>query len=414
MNDKSKLSSNLISLTSIQALNYLLPLLTIPYLILVLDMELFGLLAFSQAFITIFNVVVEYGFRLSATREIAHNINDKEKINEIYSSVIIIKFALVAVSFFVLNLIIFSFEIFTSNWNLHVITFLSVIGNAMFPVWYFQGIEKMKFIAIINAIARLIFVILIFVIIQEKSDYIYVPLLNGIGLIIAGVLSNIIIYKKFNQKFYMQSIDILKKHLKYSTHFFISRLSVMTYTSTAVLILGFYTNTTMVGYYALSEKLYQALQGLYHPIIHVMYPHLLKTQDLRLYKKIFYSVIMFHGVIFLLLYSFTGDIIYLIFDKSNLEIFKLFKLFLLSSLLYIPAILMGYPFLAAFGYPEYANNSLIYASLLHIFNIFLLILFDNVNIYNVAYVVMLTEASVLMIRVYYTKKSKIISKYKII
>ncbi|MDZ7817337.1 MAG: oligosaccharide flippase family protein [Aliarcobacter sp.] len=86
-----KLLSNFFSLSSIQLVSYILPIITIPYLVRVLGVEKFGLIAFAQAIIQYFIIFTDYGFGLSATKEIAQENGNKKKINQIFSSVIIIK-----------------------------------------------------------------------------------------------------------------------------------------------------------------------------------------------------------------------------------------------------------------------------------------------------------------------------------
>ena len=66
-----KLASNIASLFTVQAANYLIPLLTLPYLVRILGPREFGLIAFAQAFSQYFVILTDYGFNLSATREVA-------------------------------------------------------------------------------------------------------------------------------------------------------------------------------------------------------------------------------------------------------------------------------------------------------------------------------------------------------
>ena len=212
--DKKRLLSNFFSLSILQIFTYILPLLTLPYLVRVLGSEKFGLVVFAQAFIIFFNILVDYGFNLSATREISVNRENKEKLTEIFSSVMSIKFILIGISFTILSIIIFSFENFSNNIDLYYLTFLWVIGQALFPIWYFQGLEKMKYITIVNITSKLIFTVAIFIFIQNEADYILVPILNGLGFIIGGILSLWIVHKDFNQRFRMQSFKILIMYFK--------------------------------------------------------------------------------------------------------------------------------------------------------------------------------------------------------
>ena len=264
--DKKILLSNFFSLSILQAFTYILPLLTLPYLVRVLGVEKFGLVMFAQAFITFFNILVDYGFNLSATKEISIHRENKDKVTEIFSSVITIKVIMIFIAFMILTTVVFSIERFSLDWELYYLSFLPVVGNSMFPIWYFQGMEKMKYITIVNITSKLLFTILIFIVIQKPDDYIYIPLLNGIGAGVGGIISLWILSREFSQVFICPSIKIIKKELHRSSEFFLSRLASTVYNSMNIVILGYFTNNAIVGYYSIADKLYQAIKSLYTPI----------------------------------------------------------------------------------------------------------------------------------------------------
>ena len=273
---KKRLFENFISLSTLQAVNYLLPLITLPYLVRVLSPEKFGLIAFAQAFIGYFIILTDYGFNLSATREISINRENKEKITEIFSSVMTVKFFLGIISFFILGLILISIPKFRDDWLIYIFTFGMVFGGVLFPVWFFQGMERMRYITILNLVARGIFTVCIFIFIRKMADYLYVPLINSMGFIVAGSLSLRIVSKDFKIKFQIPTIESIKYQLKEGWHIFISTAAISLYTTSNAFILGIFTNNIIVGYYSAAEGLIRAVQGLLTPISQTVYPYISK------------------------------------------------------------------------------------------------------------------------------------------
>ena len=184
--DKKRVFHNFVYLYLVRIANYILPLLTVPYLVRVLGPGKYGLLAFAQAFIQYFMILTDYGFSASATREISVNSSDPLKVSRIFSSVMAIKTFLMILSFSVLSLAILIFGKFRSNSLVYFYTFGIVLGDLLFPVWFFQGMEKMKYITLRNIVAKIIFTASIFIFIRKPSDYIYVPLINSLGFLITG------------------------------------------------------------------------------------------------------------------------------------------------------------------------------------------------------------------------------------
>jgi len=405
--NKRRLLENFAFLSLLQGVNYVLPLITLPYLVKVLGPEKFGLIAFAQSFIQYFNILTDYGFNLSATKEISLHRKNREKVSEIFSSVIVIKLLLLILSFAIITIIIFSFEKFERNWLIYYLAFGIVVGQAIFPVWFFQGMEKMKYITFLNIIAKFIFTISIFVFIHKTSDYIYVPLLNSLGFLTSGILSIWITIRNFNVKIYIPQAEVLTKYFKKSTQFFLSRVSVSIYTSTNAFVLGLFTNNKTVGYYSIAEKLYTALQQLYHPLVNTLYPYVAHKKNIHLYKKIFKFSILINTIIVFILFSLSHYLIEIIFGNGLEASAKVLKILLLSALIVVPSILLGYPFLAALGFADYANLSVVAGSILHLSGLAILSALDIISIYSVAFMVLITEAFVFVIRLYGVTKHKL-------
>lgn len=408
---KKRLLGNFFSLTALQLVNYILPLLTLPYLVRVLNIDTYGLVIFAQSFILFINIFVDWGFNLSATKDVSIHRDDKVKLTEIYSSVILIKLLLVLCSFFVLSLLVYFVDKFSADPAIYYLTFLWVIGQALFPVWYFQGIEKMKYITFVNIIAKFGFTICIFLFVSSNDDYLLVPFFNGIGAIIASFIALWFVHRKLQQSFKFQTLGTLWRYFKESAEFFLSRISLSLYTSANAFILGLVSTTTVVGYYGVAEQLYKALQAFYTPLSQVLYPYIAKERNIQLFKKIFSAVVVINILGIGLLFLIDTYVFNILFsDKVGVESIKIFEIFLLAAVVVVPSILLGYPFLGALGYSKYANLSVVYASIIHIIGLGLLWITGYISMYSVAYMVLVTEIFVFIYRIIKVRSNKLWQK----
>ena len=107
---------------------------------------------------------------MSATKESAVNINNKDKLHEIFNDVFSTKIFLLGASFILFTFILIFIPYFKENRLIYLLTFGNVIGLCIFPVWFFQGIQKMKYITYINFFSKVIFTIAIFVFVRSKED----------------------------------------------------------------------------------------------------------------------------------------------------------------------------------------------------------------------------------------------------
>jgi PST family polysaccharide transporter len=409
--DKKRLLSNFFSLSALQGVNMILPLLTLPYLVRVLGVENFGLINFALSIIMFFSILVSFGFSLSATREISINRDNHQKVNNIFSSVIIIQIILTLLSLFILSILILSVDIFSQNSLLYYTTFGIVFGKLLFPTWFFQGMEKMKYITYINVFFRVIFTALIFVFVKDENDYIYVPILNSLGAILGGLYSLYLIHKLFKVKVIIPNIDIIKKQFIDSYHFFLSRIANNGSRYYATAIIGIYFGNVAVGYYSMVEKLFFAFMSLGGIVSQTIYPYMSRTQDLKFFKKIFVAITLLSIIILIPLLYFNEEFLLLIFNVKNIMLSDIFIIVFSGSIFGIMSSLVGYPLLAGFGYTKYANNSLIYASFIYLVAISISSLIFK-DIYMVAFSIVIYQFVGLSFRGYFIHKEKILTNEK--
>lgn len=318
-----RILENMISLTGLQFASYILPLITLPYLTLVLGPEKFGLTQYAISLITYFQFFTDYGFNLSATRELAICRDDNQKISQIFSSVMFIKLCLCILSFIILLLIVMFIPKFNEDSYVYILTFGMVIGYMLFPTWLFQGLEYMRYTSILNIIGKIVFTVLIFIFIHNTTDYMLVPLINSLGYILVGILGIYIALTKFNIKITIPSIRDIKYHLREGWYVFISTIAINMYTTTNTFLLGLLTNNTLVGYYSIAEKIILAVNGLLNPISQALYPFISrtvktddKTRSIEFIRKITKIMTLVGIVLSAGLFIFAKPIILLLFGQS--------------------------------------------------------------------------------------------------
>ena len=330
--EKTRLIKNFLALSVLQGANYLLPLITFPYLVRVLGMEYFGLLSFATAVISYFNIVVSYGFNFTATREIAVNRIDKNKVVEIFSSVVTIKLILTSISFIFLVLIVFLFEKLRADWSLYLFTFGTVIGQALLPVWFFQGMERMKYITYLDLLSKVLFTLAIFIFVQRKEDYYIVPVLTSIGSIGAGLISFFIINKEFDVRIRSVGIAKIRMYLIDGWDIFISRIFSSLYKNTNVIVLGVLTNNTIVGYYSIAQRLIKAMQAMQDVVGNTLFPFLTKKYDKNkrrffdITRKYLILIITLYFISFIAIFLYSNQLVILVTGSKNDQIFLNLKI----------------------------------------------------------------------------------------
>ena len=310
--DNKKIVENFSYLSLIQIFNMLLPLITYPYLISILGLELYGTVIFAQVLATYFSILINFGFNVSATKDVSIYRDNPIKLSEIVSSVYIIKVILWFISLVILLITIYLMEFDTKKTLLYLFSFSICFNELMFAQWFFQGIEKMKFTTVINLVIRGSFVCFIFLFVKEKDDYLLVPLFNGIGAFIGGILTIYIIFYKENVKFNIVDTKKAFLYLKESFPLFASNVIISIKDRFNIVFIGMFIGMHGVLIYDIGVKIMALLMQPISIVNNAIYPKVAIEKNMNIVKKTMkYSFfIMLVGI--LILQPFISDIIELI------------------------------------------------------------------------------------------------------
>lgn len=336
----SKVISNCLSLIILQSGNYIVPLVLTPYLIMSLGVDGFGHLSFFMAINVFFRVITSYGFDLTATKEVAENSAESMKVSEVFVSVITAKTLLFLICGVILTFLIVFIDKLNENSYLLLSFFLLVLADVFFPIWLYQGMQCMKVITVLKLSSKFLYVALAILFVNSTDDIIYVPLLEGGIALIISIFSFIWGVKRFNLDLRVPLYKNVVNTLLNSMHIFMSKASVLFYTSFNTVLLGFLFSTTAVGYYSVAEKLYMGVRELFNPVIQSIFPFLASMRKsnylkYKLYVRLaFFILLGMLSILSLLMSNFGGLILNLLLEavpKETLEILWVFSLSLIFA-----------------------------------------------------------------------------------
>jgi PST family polysaccharide transporter len=412
INSNKVLFKNFTSLSVLQIANYIFPLITLPYLVRVLGPEKYGLVNFAAAFAAYFTIITDYGFNLSATQEISINRNDKKRVAEIFSSVITLKmmfFILSSVIFFLAVLVIPQFQEYQL---LFIVTFISVFGTALFPLWFYQGIERMNYILVITVSVRLIIIVLIFVIIKAENDFIKLAALNTIAQFVIGFAGLMIVLNKFHIKYIFPKISLLKLQIKNGWNLFLSTVWINLYTTSNIFILGLFAPANVVGYFAAADKIRSAFQGILSPMSQSVFPYVNKLLSesydrfISFNKKLFKIALVVGTTISIVLFLFAEPLINIILGKDYLPSILVLRIIAWLPLVIFLSNVLGIQTMLPLNKHKSFSTILFFAALINLVLSFILV--PKYFEIGTTISVLVTEIFVTIVFFVFIKKNKIL------
>jgi PST family polysaccharide transporter len=282
-----KFVENLSYLSLLQLFTLLVPFIVYPYVIRIVGAEYYGAVVFAQSIMAYFSLMIECGFNMSSVKRISERVSDIEKISEIVSTVLLLKFFIWLICIAILIVLMLTVPEIRDNKLLYLFTFTITFHDFLFPQFFFQGTEKMKYITIINISIRTLFLIAVFFVIKEPTDYLKIPLLNGIGAFLGGLVGLYIIFAKEKVRFIFPSFGAMLLHLKESVVIFSTKLSYYLRDKTAIVLIGALFSKTIVAYFDLAIKLANVFMKIYSSIPQAILPRLTQSKSVSFAKQIF-------------------------------------------------------------------------------------------------------------------------------
>ncbi len=395
---------NYFYLSLVQGTNFIIPLITYPYLVRTLDVKNYGIVMMAGSLMVFLNIFVDFGFNISATREVSLLRNKKDNLSRYYWNVFFTKFILIVLAFIILLIVTSVVPKLETHQKIYLYSFGIVIGNNIFPAWFFQGIEKMKIITLMNVLAKVTFLILIFLFVKKPSHYVIVPVLNSLGFIVSGVLGLLLSLKYVH--FVLPKAKIMKHFIYENRSLIISNFATSIYTSGNTFILGLISGENIAGVYSSMEKLVMAIKTIYTPLYQAIFPWLSTNtkQQIINYIRVLIKPVSLSGILLVIfIFLFADKILDFIYDNKTIvaysNVFRILGFIAFFSALNMMYVSLMFPALKKYNY------RMIPMVLGGIINLILAVIGAYYfGIYGVAVAAVLAEFSILIFAYFYSVK----------
>jgi O-antigen/teichoic acid export membrane protein len=285
---KNKSIQNFIFLITIQASNIVITLISMPILIQSIGLDQFGLVNLSLSVIILANIVVGFGYNLSGPREVALYQNDKETLSHIVSNIVFSKVLMAILATIGILVAIFGLNMFKEYQWILLFSVLLLFSEATLPLWFFQGMEKMKLISIANVFSKLLYLLGIVLFIHSPFQAKWVNfIMGGAGLGI-NILLLLYIHYQLEIKFYKPKFVQLFTSLKDNGLLFLSNIASHISVNGGLIVLSFFSVAEVLGMFSLAERVSMVLRMFPSMVIHSVYPNATKLFQNELHSFISY------------------------------------------------------------------------------------------------------------------------------
>lgn len=410
---------NSIYLYLVHGINLLLPILILPYLLKTLSTESFGKYSFAFAFAQLVILFIDFGFNLSVTKKIAENNTNESLIRDLFWKINIIKLFFLVLTLFVVLGSFLLIENISFYQDSILLSYIMILGTAIFPSWWFQGLNKMKTLSIISLLSKILTYPLIFIFVKNEEDSNIVIVLQSLSIFLSGLFSLIYIYIKkrnyfteINIKFNIHEYIV---EIKEALPIFLSNSSISLYTNSLTILLGFFSSPSSVGLFGAMERIVRAVCfSILGPINQACFPILINSKNYnfnegkKIFKSINLSVIIILFVVYSLFYCFKDILIEKYMNNYNNQEELLSRFMLMIFPIVLGGILGQLGLLGLGGVYHKKIFSRIYIVIGIVSFPLCLILIKFFDVYGAVYSMMIVEVSIFLAMLYFNKKFKFI------
>ena len=390
---------NFLFVALVQGFELIAPLITYPYLVGVLGMDLYGMVLTAQVLVSYATLLIEFGSNSVCAKSVSIHQDDKEKQSEIVSSVLTTRFLLWGISFFVYMAVVWGIPDYRTHWQLFLFSYLLTLQELLFLQFFFQGIEKLKFVSLLTIIVKFVFISLVFIFVKDQSHYLYVPIFYGVGYVLAGLIALYIVFCKMDIRFVMPSFKQQWGYVKECSPILATNLVCTIKNKFNYMFVGVFLGMGDVVIYDLGLKLMGGISKPTSVITTVLLPQFARNKSVRNLKITMVLVFVINLVMVTFLNIFMESIVDFFLhrhiDMIPLRLFSLVPLFLGVS------VFLATNFMIAFGHNRYFFYSILVTTFAYLILLFLVWITGYTrSLYSFIFIALITYIVELIYRLY--------------
>lgn len=358
---------NFIYLSFLQIFLLIYPLITYPYLVDVLGKELYGVILTAQMLASYASLFIDFGSNFVCAKHVSINRDNISKLAEILSNVLFVRSIIFVVSFVIFIIITLSVPTYRPYWGIFMLTYGFCTNELLFPQFLFQGLEKMKFISLINVATKIVMLILIFILVKSKEDVFLVPIIYSIGFFLGGAISLFVIVFRLGIKLVKPNLKLSLFYLKDASSIFATDLICTIKDKLSYLLVGTFIGMSEVVIYDLGQKLHGLAAKPYMLICTVMFPRLAQNRSIKQLKLIITVCFTLTILLVVVANLFLKDIV-IFFLHEECSLLPL-RLFLVGPVILSISYVISNNMFVAFGYNKYMFNSIILTTSIYVISL---------------------------------------------
>ncbi|MBP3633356.1 MAG: oligosaccharide flippase family protein [Oscillospiraceae bacterium] len=374
------------------------PLLTLPYLARVLSTEANAVYTYVKNSVLMYvQLIIDFGFLLSATRAIAQAQGDRDKIGSIVGDVMVGKGLLSLLAFAVLAVMTMTIDILGNNPLYTFLSFLQAVSTIFLVDFLFHGLERMHVITIRYFITRLITVALTFLLIKDDSDLLLIPVLEILGNLAAVVWVWWEI-RKLQIKVKFTKLSRVFAYLKESFVYFLSDMASTAFGALNTLIIGIVMAEKDIVIWGYAIQFVSVVQMMYNPIVNGIYPHMVREKSFGVIKKVLLVFLPLVAVGCVIVWFGADLLVSILTGGIYPETAPVLRYFIPLLFISFPAILFGWPVLGAIGKTKETTATTIICAAVQVLGLVVLLWLDRFSLFNLAMLRAATDLLMFLLR----------------